>query len=84
MKRSIADSVASFVAQSLLLSTLAGLSASAVAQGPFTLSSTEVKQNATIADAQVFKGFGCAQLEECTGSDEKFCRNGLRSRRANR
>ncbi len=60
MERSIADSVASFVAQSLLLCTLAVLSASAVAQGPFTLSSAELKQNATIADAQVFKGFGCS------------------------
>ena len=31
----------------------------AIAAGPFTLESGEVKPNARIAEAQVFKGFGC-------------------------
>ena len=31
----------------------------ALAAGAFTLESTEVKPNSTIAEAQVFKGFGC-------------------------
>jgi Raf kinase inhibitor-like YbhB/YbcL family protein len=31
----------------------------AVAAGSFTLSSAEIKPGATIAEAQVFKGFGC-------------------------
>jgi phosphatidylethanolamine-binding protein (PEBP) family uncharacterized protein len=31
----------------------------AAAAGSFTLSSAEIKPGATIAEAQVFKGFGC-------------------------
>jgi Raf kinase inhibitor-like YbhB/YbcL family protein len=38
---------------------IALLPAAALAAGPFTLESTEVKPGSTIAEAQVFKGFGC-------------------------
>src|ERR1700675_253342 len=42
-----------------LLLVVALLPAFAFAAGSFTLSSGEIKPNATIAEAQVFKGFGC-------------------------
>ena len=38
---------------------LALLPLSALAAGKFTVESTEVKPNQKIADAHVFKGFGC-------------------------
>jgi hypothetical protein len=38
---------------------IALLPAAAFAAGPFTLESAEVKPGSTIAEAQVFKGFGC-------------------------
>lgn len=37
----------------------ASLALTALAVEPFTLQSAEIKPNATIAEAQVFKGFGC-------------------------
>lgn len=60
MKRSLAQVLALLVAQSFLVCSIAALSPDALAQGPFTLSSAEVKQSALIDDAQVFKGFGCS------------------------
>jgi len=42
-----------------LLFVAALLPAVAFAAGSFTLSSAEIKPGATIADAQIFKGFGC-------------------------
>jgi Raf kinase inhibitor-like YbhB/YbcL family protein len=42
-----------------LLLIVALLASDAFAAGPFTLESTEVKPNRPIADAHVFKGFGC-------------------------
>ena len=42
-----------------LLLVVALLPAAAFAAGSFTLSSAEIKPGATIAEAQVFKGFGC-------------------------
>ena len=39
---------------------LASLPLAALAADPFTLESAEIKPNSTIAEAQVFKGFGCA------------------------
>lgn len=42
-----------------LLFAIVLLPVAAWAAGPFTLSSTEIKPNATIGNAQVFKGFGC-------------------------
>jgi Raf kinase inhibitor-like YbhB/YbcL family protein len=39
---------------------LASLSLAALAADPFTLQSAEIKPNSTIAEAQVYKGFGCA------------------------
>jgi Raf kinase inhibitor-like YbhB/YbcL family protein len=42
-----------------LLLAVVLLPVAAWAAGPFTLSSTEIKPNAAIANAQVFKGFGC-------------------------
>jgi Raf kinase inhibitor-like YbhB/YbcL family protein len=38
---------------------LASLPLAALAAGPFTLESAEIKPNSTIAEAQVYKGFGC-------------------------
>ena len=38
---------------------LFAMSGAALAAGPFTLSSAEIKPGATIANAQVFNGFGC-------------------------
>jgi Raf kinase inhibitor-like YbhB/YbcL family protein len=38
---------------------LAALPYAALAAGSFTLESAEVKPNSTIAEAQIFKGFGC-------------------------
>jgi hypothetical protein len=43
----------------LAILCLAAVPAAAFGAGPFTVESTEVKPNATIAAAQVFKGFGC-------------------------
>ena len=43
----------------LALLCLAALPCAALAAGSFTLESAEVKPNSTIADAHVFKGFGC-------------------------
>lgn len=43
-----------FVALALLI-----LSPAAFAAGSFTVSSSDVKPNSTMAEAQVFKGFGC-------------------------
>ena len=43
----------------LAMLCLAVLPCAAVAAGSFTLESAEVKPNSTIAEAQVFKGFGC-------------------------
>ena len=40
----------------LIVSLLPGIG---FAAGSFTLSSAEIKPNASIAEAQVFKGFGC-------------------------
>ena len=42
-----------------LLLVVALLPAAAFAAGSFTLSSAEIKPGATVAEAQVFKGFGC-------------------------
>src|SRR6185312_11949442 len=42
-----------------LLLVVALVPAAAFAAGSFTLSSAEIKPGATIAEAQVFKGFGC-------------------------
>src|ERR1700681_964152 len=42
-----------------LLLVAALLPAAAFGAGSFTLSSAEIKPGATIAEAQVFKGFGC-------------------------
>jgi len=39
---------------------LASLPLAALAADPFKLESAEIKPNSTIAEAQVFKGFGCA------------------------
>ena len=39
---------------------LASLPLAALAADPFTLASADIKPNSTIAEAQVFKGFGCA------------------------
>ena len=43
----------------LAMLCLAALPCAALAAGSFTLESAEVKPNSTIAEAQVFKGFGC-------------------------
>jgi Raf kinase inhibitor-like YbhB/YbcL family protein len=43
----------------LALATLAMLPGAALSAGTFTLQSPQVKPNSTIAEAQVFKGFGC-------------------------
>ena len=43
-----------------LFVVVALLPGAAHAAGTFTLSSAEIKPNATVAEAQVFKGFGCA------------------------
>ena len=42
-----------------LLLVIALLPDAAFAAGSFTLSRAEIKPNATIAEAQAFKGFGC-------------------------
>ena len=43
----------------LAMLCLAALPCGVLAAGSFTLESAEVKPNSTIAEAQVFKGFGC-------------------------
>jgi Raf kinase inhibitor-like YbhB/YbcL family protein len=43
----------------LAMLCFAAVPATAVAAGPFTVESAEVKPNSTIATAHVFKGFGC-------------------------
>ena len=45
--------------RSLVLLCLASLSLAAFAAEPFALQSAEIKPNSTIAEAQVFRGFGC-------------------------
>src|SRR5271157_2300402 len=39
---------------------LASLPLAALAAGPFTLESAEIKPNSVLAEAQVYKGFGCS------------------------
>ena len=43
----------------LAILSFAALSCTALAAGPFTLESAEIKPGSTIAEAQVYKGFGC-------------------------
>ncbi len=43
----------------LVVFCLASLPLAALAADPFTLASADIKPNSTIAEAQVFKGFGC-------------------------
>ena len=45
--------------RNLVALCLASLPLSALAADAFTLQSAEIKPNSTIAEAQVFKGFGC-------------------------
>jgi Raf kinase inhibitor-like YbhB/YbcL family protein len=45
--------------RSLAMLCVALVSGAALAAEPFTLESAEIKPGATIAEAQVFKGFGC-------------------------
>src|SRR5271165_7270684 len=46
--------------RSLATLCLTLLPLAALAAGPFTLESAEIKPNLVIAEAQVYKGFGCA------------------------
>jgi len=46
--------------RSLATLCLTLLPLAALAAGPFTLESAEIKPNSLIAEAQVYKGFGCA------------------------
>ena len=68
------------------------LAASMAQAAGFTLSSPDIKPNATIADAQVYNSFGCsggehlagAEMERRAGGHEEFRADALRPRRADR